>query len=105
VASDPVVLLFLAGEFGLQLYPIKQLVAYKRLFGIRGGETKVAELEPTLGSLARYNESGNQVLCPRRYSLLVDVPTQATLDPTLTGSGSASDVWPRRESGERMREQ
>jgi beta-D-xylosidase 4 len=44
VTSDFVVLLFLAREFGPQPYPIKRLVAYKRLFGIRGRETKVAEL-------------------------------------------------------------
>jgi xylan 1,4-beta-xylosidase len=105
VASDFVVLLFLAGEFGPQPYPIKQLVAYKRLFGIRGGETKVAKLELTLGSLARYDGSGNEVLYPGRYSLLVDVPTQTTSDFTLTGSESVLDVWPRREDGERMKEQ
>jgi len=105
VTSDFVVLLFLAGEFGPQPYPIKQLVAYERLFGIRGGETKTVELEPTLGSLARYDESGNQVLYPGGYSLLVDVPTQVTLNFTLTGSESVLDAWPGREGGERMREQ
>jgi hypothetical protein len=40
-----------------------------------------------------------------RYSLLVDVPTQATLDFMLTGSESVLDVWPRRGGKEKMREQ
>ena len=93
--SDYVTLLFIAGEHGPQPYPLKQLVAYQRLFNVTAGQSQTANLNLTLGSLARYDEMGNQVLYPGDYSLLVDVPTQATYNFTLTGSETVMDYWPQ----------
>lgn len=94
--SDFVTLMFIAGKYGPQPSPIKQLVAYQRLFAISGGQAHTASLNLTLGSLARRDELGNAVLYPGEYSLLVDVPTQATFNFTLTGNQVTIDQWPQR---------
>ncbi|KAK0630240.1 glycoside hydrolase family 3 protein [Bombardia bombarda] len=73
LTSDYVVLLFVAGEFGPQPYPIKTLVAYKRLRDIQPGETVRAELDVTLGALARVDLTGSTYLYPGNYRLFVDV--------------------------------
>jgi beta-D-xylosidase 4 len=93
--SDFVTLGFISGQFGPQPYPLKELVAYERLFNIPGGATATASLNLTLGSLARRDEDGNAMLYPGDYGLLVDVPTQAVMNFTLTGSPAVLDQWPQ----------
>ncbi|KAI1780193.1 glycoside hydrolase family 3 protein [Hypoxylon cercidicola] len=93
--SDFVVLGFVAGEHGPEPYPIKQLVSYRRLRDIAAGQEQTANLTLTLGSLGRRDESGNLVLYPGDYSLLVDVPTQATWNFTLKGEPFVLDEWPQ----------
>ncbi|KAK8110991.1 uncharacterized protein PG998_007448 [Apiospora kogelbergensis] len=95
VKSDFVTLGFVAGEHGPTPYPIKQLVAYERLFAVEAGATAMAHLNLTLGSLARHDDMGNLVLYPGDYSLLVDVPTQATWNFTLTGKEATLEEWPQ----------
>ncbi|KAH6648906.1 beta-glucosidase [Truncatella angustata] len=95
VASDFVTLGFVAGEHGPVPYPIKQLVAYERLFGVAPGSAATASLNLTLGSLGRHDEAGNLVLYPGSYSLLVDVPTQATWNFTLSGDETVLEEWPQ----------
>ena len=73
VTSDYVALLFVKGEYGPAPYPLKTLVGYTRLRGIRPGRTERAEIKLTVGSLARVDLSGNTVLYPGRYKLVLDV--------------------------------
>ncbi|KAI9815949.1 MAG: hypothetical protein M1827_001941 [Pycnora praestabilis] len=94
VISDFVTLLFVAGQYGPAPYPIKSLVAYQRLFNITGGASQTATLNVTLGSLSRVDDDGNSILYPGSYSMLVDQPTQTTLNFTLTGSPYTLDAWP-----------
>ncbi|KIW84728.1 hypothetical protein Z517_00116 [Fonsecaea pedrosoi CBS 271.37] len=96
VASDFVTLGFISGQNGPAPHPIKELVAYQRLFNITGGSSQTATLNLTLGSLSRRDENGNEILYPGDYGLLVDVPTQATVNFTLTGSPVTLDQWPQR---------
>ncbi|KAH9897322.1 glycoside hydrolase family 3 protein [Xylariomycetidae sp. FL2044] len=95
--SDFVALGFLAGEHGPEPYPIKRLVAYRRVFGVAagGGSAATAALPLTLGSLARRSDEGHLVLYPGSYSLLVDVPTQAVWNFTITGDAVVLDEWPQ----------
>ncbi|KAI1336942.1 glycoside hydrolase family 3 protein [Xylariaceae sp. FL0016] len=95
VASDFVTLGFISGEHGPTPYPIKRLAAYQRLFNTTAGEQQTANLTLTLKSLGRRDEQGNLVLYPGDYSLLVDVPTQATWNFTLTGDAVTLDEWPQ----------
>lgn len=95
LASDFVTLGFIAGAHGPQPYPIKQLVAYERLFNVAGGASATAKLNLTLGSLARHDEQGNAVVYPGDYAVLIDVPTQAVLNFTLTGTQAVLDEWPQ----------
>lgn len=99
LASDFVTLVFTSGSYGPAPYPNKQLVAYQRLFGVQPGQSQTATLNLTLGSLARYDESGNAVLYPGDYSLLIDQPTQTTLNFTLTGAQTMIDEWPQPRTG------
>lgn len=93
--SDYVTLAYLAGSFGPQPYPKKSLVAYQRLFYISGGSSATANLNLTLGSLARVDERGNKVLYPGEYSLLIDSQPLASVNFTLTGEEVVLDEWPQ----------
>lgn len=94
VDSDYVALAFISGQYGPTPYPLKQLVAYQRLFNVTAGTTATAQLNLTLGSLGRHDEAGNLVLYPGDYSLLLDVPALATWNFTLTGNETVLDEWP-----------
>jgi len=83
--SDFVALLFVSGSHGPKPYPIKELVAYKRVRGIKPGETAEAKLAVKLGELARVDGNGHTVLYPGKYQLLLDVPTRRTVSFELTG--------------------
>ncbi|KAJ9605721.1 hypothetical protein H2200_009570 [Cladophialophora chaetospira] len=96
VASDFVTLGFISGQNGPKPYPIKELAAYQRLFNVAGHSSQTAKLNLTLGSLARRDVNGNQILYPGDYGLLLDVPTQATWNFTLTGSPVTLDQWPQK---------
>ena len=96
--SDFVTLGFISGQNGPKPYPIKELVAYQRLFNLTSHSSQTASLNLTLGSLARRDVNGDQILYPGDYGLLVDVPTQAMLNFTLSGSPVTLDQWPERPS-------
>ncbi|KAF2705212.1 glycoside hydrolase family 3 protein [Pleomassaria siparia CBS 279.74] len=93
--SDYVTLAYLAGTFGPAPYPKKSLVAYQRLFAIAGGATDTAALKLTLGSLARVDETGNKVIYPGDYSLLIDNQPLTSINFTLTGEEVTVDEWPQ----------
>lgn len=95
VTSDFVTLGFMAGAHGPEPRPIKKLVAYERLFAVTGGASATAHLNLTLGSLGRHSEAGDLVVYPGEYSLLVDVPTQAMWNFTLTGDELTLEQWPQ----------
>jgi xylan 1,4-beta-xylosidase len=95
--SDYVALVFLAGEFGPQPYPIKTLATYGRLRDIEAGEESSSKLSWTLGDIARRDKDGNTVLYPGTYQVLLDEPTTATLEFTLTGEAAVLDYWPAPE--------
>ncbi|KAF9890606.1 hypothetical protein FE257_005737 [Aspergillus nanangensis] len=96
VASDYVALVFLTTtDAGPKPYPMKTLVGYTRVKGIKPGETKTAGIEVTIGSVARTAENGNLVLYPGTYQLHIDVgkdfPTSAF---EITGSPVILDHFP-----------
>ncbi|KAF2467470.1 glycoside hydrolase [Lindgomyces ingoldianus] len=93
--SDYVTLAYISGSFGPEPYPNKALVAYQRLFSISGGSSSTANLNLTLGSLARVDESGNMVLYPGDYTILIDNHPLASVDFTLTGEQAVLDKWPQ----------
>ena len=62
---------------------------------ISGGQTKMASLALTLGTLARVDQMGNTVVYPGEYTLLLDEPTQAELKLTITGEETVLDKWPQ----------
>ncbi|RYO66335.1 putative exo-1,4-beta-xylosidase [Alternaria tenuissima] len=93
--SDFVALTFVKGEAGPKPYPLKTLVSYARMRDISGGQTKMASLALTLGTLARVDQMGNTVVYPGEYTLLLDEPTQAELKLTITGEETVLDKWPQ----------
>lgn len=94
-ASDYVTLGFLTGVFGPAPYPRKSLVAYQRLFDVAAGATATAVLNLTLGSLSRVDDSGNRVLFPGDYALMIDTQPLATINFTLVGEPAVLDEWPQ----------
>jgi len=92
--SDFVALAFIKGQNGPKPYPLKTLISYARLRDITGGQKKEAELPLTLGNLARHDESGNTVVYPGDYEVLLDEPVQAKMKLTLTGTAAVLDKWP-----------
>lgn len=95
VTSDFSLLAFVSGQYGPQPYPLKQLATYTRLFNVTAGSSATAQLNMTLGQLARYDDSGNAILYPGNYEILLDVPTQATVQFQLTGSQVMLDQFPQ----------
>ncbi|KAK4041437.1 putative exo-1,4-beta-xylosidase bxlB [Parachaetomium inaequale] len=73
ITSDYVALVFVAGEFGPRPYPIKTLVGYARVRGVRPGETRAVVVGVKVGDLARVDGRGDRVLFPGRYRFLLDV--------------------------------
>ncbi|KAH6708759.1 hypothetical protein BKA61DRAFT_442202, partial [Leptodontidium sp. MPI-SDFR-AT-0119] len=95
VASDYSALAFVSGNYEPKPHPIKELAAYKRLHDIKAGETKHASLPITLGSLARWDEEGRQVLYPDCYEIAIDThPELAEVTFTLTGEPRVLEVFP-----------
>lgn len=93
--SDYVSLVFVASENGPSPHPIKTLAAYKRLHDVEAGETRRVGLDWTTANLARVEENGDTVLYPGTYTLLIDEPTLATAELTLTGEKVVLDAWPQ----------
>ena len=103
VTSDYVALAFITGQYGPEPYPNKQLVAYQRVFNISAGETKMASLNMTLGSLARYDEMGNMGVYPGDYAVLLDVGEYEMVGWNFTVSGEMGmlEEWPQAPEGRR----
>lgn len=95
VRSDYVALAFVSGTYGPSPYPIKTLAGYKRFFSIAGGQSQNESVAWTLGSLARVDVTGNRVLYPGNYNVLLDEPTAANLTFVLTGTEAVLDKWPQ----------
>lgn len=96
--SDYVVLLFISTtNAGPAPYPIKTLVGYQRITGIKPHETRKAQIDVTLGALARTDDNGNLVLYPGEYKLEVDVgiTSYATASFKVKGQASVLDQFPQ----------
>jgi beta-D-xylosidase 4 len=93
--SDFVALVFIKSEAGPKPYPLKTLAAYDRLRDIQPGSTARAKLSWTLDNIARRNQDGDLVLYPGTYTLMLDEPTQAVVNITLTGTEAVLDKWPK----------
>ena len=87
-------LAFIKSEVGPEPYPLKTLAAYDRLRDVRPGKKAKAKLDWTLDNIARRDESGNLVLYPGKYTILLDEPTQDEISFTLTGKEVVLDEWP-----------
>lgn len=70
-------------------------MAYQRLLNVAAGATATAMLNLTLGSLSRVDESGNRVLYPGDYALMVDTQPLAMINFTLVGEPAVLDEWPQ----------
>jgi beta-D-xylosidase 4 len=93
--SDFVALGFIKGTSGPAPYPRKTLISYTRVRDVAGGAKKTAELQLTLGSLARVDKDGNTVVYPGEYTVLLDEPTNAEVKVTVKGSETVLDRWPQ----------
>lgn len=100
VTSDYAALFYVTGEFGPAPYPRKTLVAYTKAHNISSGEAEEVTIDVTLGSLARVDDTGNRVLYPGTYQLMLDLePGLATVEFTLTGTEAVLDEWPAAPAG------
>lgn len=95
VASDYSTLGFLAGSFGPMPYPKKSLVNYQRLHDVQPGQSATATLNLTLGSLGRVDDSGNKILYPGDYALMIDTQPLTMVNFTLYGQPQFLDEWPQ----------
>lgn len=94
-ASDFAALVFVKSEMGPKPYPLKTLAAYGRVRDVAPGQAKTLTLEWTLDNIARRGRNGDLVLHPGKYTLLLDEPTQAEFEFTLTGDKVTLDEWPQ----------
>jgi beta-D-xylosidase 4 len=92
--SDFVALAFVKSETGPKPYPLKTLASYSRVRDVHAGSSAQVALQWTLGNLARHDQSGNTVLYPGTYTIMLDEPVQASVQVTLTGTQVVLDKWP-----------
>jgi beta-D-xylosidase 4 len=99
VTSDYSALLFSKTAAGPTPAPLKQLVGYTRVKSIAAGKSATAELNVTLGSIARVDENGNSVLFPGSYEFWVDTNINgqglAVTNFELTGTQETISEWPQ----------
>ncbi|KIK68708.1 glycoside hydrolase family 3 protein [Collybiopsis luxurians FD-317 M1] len=99
VMSDYVALLFSNTTAGPTPAPIKQLMGYTRVKSIAAGHSAMAQLNVTLGSIARVDENGNSVLYPGSYTIWVDTDINgrgvAITSFELTGKQQTISEWPQ----------
>jgi len=93
--SDFIALAFVKGENGPAPYPLKTLISYTRVRDLEGGQTKSAEMQLTLGNLARVDQMGNTVVYPGEYTVLLDEPTNAEVKIVVKGEETVLDKWPQ----------
>ncbi|PVH68454.1 glycoside hydrolase family 3 protein [Cadophora sp. DSE1049] len=97
VKSDYSALAFASGHYGPLPRPIKELVAYTRLHDIEPGKTQRVRLPITLGSLARWDKQGRNVLFPGLYRIAIDTtPELAWVTFALVGKPQALEIFPKR---------
>ncbi|KAM5530909.1 hypothetical protein V8D89_015441 [Ganoderma adspersum] len=96
--SDYVALLFVSGTFGPAPHPNKQLVAYTRVHELAPNENAVAQLNVTLGALARADESGAKWLYPGTYTLALDTTGELKRTFRLVGEAAKIADWPKDSS-------
>ncbi|TLD36740.1 beta-xylosidase [Venturia nashicola] len=100
--SDYSALAFLTGTFGPAPYPKKSLVAYQRLHNITAESSQTARLNLSLSSLSRVDKSGNRILYPGEYAVLIDTQPLIMVNFTLKGQQAVLDEWPQPPAGRRM---
>ena len=96
--SDYVALLFVSGTFGPAPHPNKQLVAYTRAHGLAPNGSAVAQLNVTLGALARADDSGAKWLYPGTYTLALDTSGELKRTFELVGEAAKIADWPKDSS-------
>jgi beta-D-xylosidase 4 len=95
-ASDFVSLVFIKGEVGPKPYPLKTLVTYGRSKNIAPGHKRSVKLAWTLESVSRREKSGDLVIQPGTYTLLLDEPAQAkVITVKVVGKRAVLDKWPQ----------
>ncbi len=94
VTSDYVVLAFLKGEYGPKPFPNKSLVGFTRLKSIAGGGVSNATLDIDLGAIARSDDSGNLVLWPGSYSIVIAIAGKDAWNFTISGDQATLDQMP-----------
>jgi beta-D-xylosidase 4 len=99
--SDYSTLAFLAGSYGPAPHPKKSLIAYQRLHNITAGSSQIANLNLTLGSLSRVDDSGNRILYPGEYAVMIDTQPLSVVNFTIAGQQAMLDKWPQPPAGRR----
>ncbi|KAF2015354.1 glycoside hydrolase family 3 protein [Aaosphaeria arxii CBS 175.79] len=95
ITSDFVALAFVSSEAGPSPHPIKELVGYERLRGVKPNERRNTELDFTWGDFARVDGSGNTIIYAGVYCLALDVPEQSRLCFEIQGEDVVLDEWPQ----------
>ncbi|THV04770.1 beta-xylosidase [Dendrothele bispora CBS 962.96] len=93
--SDYVALLFSNTTAGPQPAPLKELVGYTRVKDLAPGQSTVASLNVTLGSIARFDEDGNTVLYPGTYTIWLDTTGEIARSFEITGDEARILTWPQ----------
>ena len=98
VASDYSAILFAnTTDAGPAPYPNKWVVGFERLAMIAPGASAQLTIPVSIGSIARYDGSGNSVLYPGSYNLALNNERDAVVSVTLTGVEEVLMHWPEVE--------
>ncbi|CAD6589417.1 MAG: hypothetical protein ASARMPRED_004038 [Alectoria sarmentosa] len=98
ITSDYTAILFAnTTDAGPSPYPNKWVIGFERLGSIAPGASSTLTIPVSIGSMARYAESGDAVLYPGSYQLALNNEGDAVTQVTLTGSEVVLRHWPEWE--------
>ena len=80
-------------------FPNKWVVEFDRYSSMGPGESASLMMEVSIGSMARYDESGHVVLYPEIYELALNNERDAVLGVIVDGEEMVIKEWPKDEQG------
>jgi beta-D-xylosidase 4 len=97
VESDYTAMAFVNTTAGPSPHPIKWLVGFDRLGGLKSQASKTLTIPVSLDNVARTDVDGNRIIYPGKYELALNNERSAVVKFTLTGDAATVATWPKEE--------
>lgn len=97
VESDYTAMAFVNTTAGPTPRPIKWLVGFDRLGGVKPQKSQTLTIPVSLDNVARTDIDGHRIIYPGKYELALNNERTAIVKFTLTGDAATVATWPKEE--------